>query len=46
MAVDTKLVVSDGESSETSRVYSLYRCGGSKKKPLCDGSHEENGFRG
>ncbi len=26
--------------------FTLCRCGGSKKKPLCDGSHEENGFRG
>ena len=26
--------------------FTLCRCGGSKKKPLCDGSHETNGFKG
>jgi uncharacterized Fe-S cluster protein YjdI/CDGSH-type Zn-finger protein len=29
---------------ETTRV-ALCRCGGSKKKPFCDGTHRENGFR-
>ena len=26
--------------------FTLCRCGGSKKKPICDGSHEEKGFKG
>jgi CDGSH-type Zn-finger protein/ferredoxin len=26
--------------------FTLCRCGGSKKKPVCDGSHEEKGFEG
>jgi CDGSH-type Zn-finger protein/ferredoxin len=26
--------------------FTLCRCGGSKKKPLCDGSHLENDFKG
>lgn len=26
--------------------FTLCRCGGSKKKPVCDGSHESNGFKG
>ena len=46
MAVDTKLVDSQGLLVETPRVYSLCRCGESQFKRMCDGSHEENGFRG
>lgn len=26
--------------------FTLCRCGSSKKKPVCDGSHESNGFKG
>lgn len=26
--------------------FTLCRCGGSKKKPFCDGSHLENDFKG
>jgi len=26
--------------------FTLCRCGGSKKKPLCDGAHLDNGFKG
>ena len=46
MAVDTKLVDSDGKPTETPRVYSLCRCGESNFKPLCDGSHAQAEFVG
>lgn len=46
MAVDTPLVGSDGNVIETPRVSSLCRCGESKYKPLCDGSHAQAGFDG
>mgnify|MGYP001824911670 CR=1 FL=1 len=36
---------SDGESIETRNRVTLCRCGASSKKPLCDGSHTEAGFR-
>jgi CDGSH-type Zn-finger protein len=36
---------SDGRFLETRNRVVLCRCGGSANKPLCDGSHIENGFR-
>jgi CDGSH-type Zn-finger protein len=35
----------DGEPIETRNRVVLCRCGGSQNKPLCDGSHIDNGFR-
>jgi CDGSH-type Zn-finger protein/ferredoxin len=46
MAVDTKLVDVKGETTETPRVFSLCRCGESKFKPMCDGSHAPAQFVG
>ena len=46
MAVDTKLVGSDGKTIDTPRVCSLCRCGESKYKPQCDGSHAQAAFDG
>jgi CDGSH-type Zn-finger protein len=37
---------SRGERIETQPVTALCRCGGSAKKPFCDGSHRNNGFSG
>ena len=34
-----------GEKGVNETVY-LCRCGGSKNKPYCDGSHKTNGFKG
>jgi CDGSH-type Zn-finger protein len=34
----------DGQPLETRNRVTLCRCGGSANKPLCDGSHKENGF--
>lgn len=44
MAVDAKRIDSDGNPTDTPRVYSLCRCGESNFKPMCEGSHEKHGF--
>ena len=36
----------DGSMLEVKPVLALCRCGGSKTKPFCDGSHRTNGFDG
>lgn len=33
-----------GETLQTDKKTALCRCGGSKKKPFCDGTHRTNGF--
>lgn len=44
--VGVELDSSDGKKIETAGVYSLCRCGKSKNKPFCDGSHVAAGFVG
>ena len=38
------IVMSDGEQMQTRNRVTLCRCGASKRKPLCDGTHKEIGF--
>ena len=41
------LTICDFEGREATSVSTLLcRCGGSRKKPYCDGSHKTRGFRG
>ncbi len=37
-------VDADGNVVETKTDFSLCRCGASREKPFCDGSHREAGF--
>lgn len=38
------IVDADGNVIESKTDFSLCRCGASKEKPFCDGSHREAGF--
>lgn len=38
------LVTIDGQETSPDPVFALCRCGGSKNKPFCDGTHKTNGF--
>ncbi|MEY2822737.1 MAG: hypothetical protein RLZZ17_1060 [Actinomycetota bacterium] len=40
-----EFVDGDGNVVETKTDFSLCRCGHSKEKPMCDGSHREAGFQ-
>jgi len=44
--VDKITRMSDGKSYPISGSVALCRCGGSKNKPFCDGTHQKVGFRG
>lgn len=35
-----------GEKIPCENTVALCRCGGSKNKPFCDGTHNTNGFKG
>jgi uncharacterized Fe-S cluster protein YjdI len=40
------LQLSDGSEQITSGTTALCRCGASRNKPYCDGSHKQTGFKG
>ena len=50
LRIEGEIPLSDHEGNPltipTGRPYSLCRCGGSSRKPFCDGSHKTNGFDG
>ena len=41
---EVDFVDADGKVLETKSDFSLCRCGHSKEKPFCDGSHRDEGF--
>ena len=41
---DCPLIDPEGKEAEVRGPYALCRCGGSNKKPLCDGTHIKIGF--
>lgn len=43
-AVSVHLQKADGEETSTVTGAALCRCGGSRNKPYCDGTHKNNGF--
>ena len=43
---EVDFVHADGKVLETKENFSLCRCGQSKEKPYCDGSHRDAGFQG
>jgi CDGSH-type Zn-finger protein len=43
---EVDFVDAEGKVIETKESFSLCRCGHSKEKPFCDGSHREAGFEG
>ncbi len=40
-----RLVDAEGNTFEVGETFSLCRCGASKNKPFCDGTHKEIGFK-
>ncbi len=41
-----ELLDANGQPMEKRETFGLCRCGGSKNKPFCDGTHKTNGFQG